>query len=219
MVLILRTLNSMQKVRCAWVVLLLLAAAADSVHAQRPESGLDEAGRLARRGAGLRLGAWAARISAPAAQRSISVEGYFQRGLDERLALENSLAVWSVQTIATQATGDIETRSYVLPALTSLKFYPFTRIADRAEPFVLAGAGFALGIEDEDELAIGGGGISLLTGFGFRGATGVELLVARSIGLSAAAKYQWIRFGEPLGTEKTFRGFGFEGGLNYRFQF
>ena len=208
----------MQKIRCACLIMLLLAAGSEPVVGQRPESGLDEAARLARRGAGLRLGAWAARMSVPDARRSVSVEGYFQRGLDERLALENSVGVWSVKTIATQVTGDVETRSYVVPALTSLKFYPLTDVTDRLEPFVIGGAGFALGVEDEDELAVGGGGISLLTGFGFRGGAGVEVMIGRSVGISAAAKYQWIRFGEPLGTEQTFHGFGFEGGLTYRFQ-
>ena len=88
---------------------------------------------------------------------------------------------------------------------------------DKFEPFVTAGAGFALGIEDEDKTAIGGGGTSLVTGFGMRAGAGAELELAGRFGTSALIKYQWIRFGQEVGDEDTFRGFALEAGLTLRF--
>ena len=185
------------------------ASAADSVAGQRA--------RLGRRGAGLRAGIWNVSAQPAAARESPSFEAYFQRGLDDQLSLENSAGIWWVRHTTSQLGGDVETKSFVIPVLTSLKLYPLTRAADKLEPFITAGAGFALGIEDEDETAIGGGGTSLVTGFGLRAGGGAELDVRGKFGLSALIKYQWIRFGQEVGDEDTFRGLAMEAGLTFRF--
>ena len=78
--------------------------------------------------------------------RSPQFEGYYQRGLGRHLALENSFAVWRIKTSPTPPAPEsprIETRTYIAPLLTSLKFYPFTGPGGGFEPFVLGGLGFA----------------------------------------------------------------------------
>src|SRR5690606_30854188 len=112
-----------------------------------------------------------------------------------------------------------------LPLFTALKLYPFTRPDDAFEPFISAGVGLALGIDDRtttssDLLGLGAGsGTAMLTGFGFRGGAGVEWRFSQAFGLSASGRYQWIRFGGELGGERTFKGPAFEAGLTYRFQY
>ncbi|HET9439875.1 MAG TPA: hypothetical protein VFO52_06875 [Longimicrobiales bacterium] len=178
--------------------------------------------RLARRGAGVRVGFWQVEIPADDESRSPQFEAYLQRGLDGQLTLENSVGVWWVTTTAAQAlpdAPDVETRAYIVPLLTSLKVFPMSGPGDRFEPYVMAGVGIALGIEDEGENAIGGGGSTIVTGLAFRGAVGAEFRLTPAFGLSAAGKYQWTRFGEDLGITESFSGVGAEGGLTYRFPF
>lgn len=208
---------------CAMMAALLPAP---SFAQNKEESEVERQARLARRGAGVRAGVWQAEVQSTAdgATRGPHFEGYFQRGLDKHLAMENSAGVWWVTTTASQSiplggSEEVETRSYVVPLLTSLKFYPITEVTDRVEPYLLAGIGFALGLEDQADNAIGGGGTSMVTGFGARAGVGVETHLNSSFGLAAGAKYQWIRFGEELGSTDTFRGFGAELGITYRFQF
>jgi opacity protein-like surface antigen len=203
-----------------------LAARPGVAAAQRVDETDDErAARLARRGAGLRAGAWFVDVaSADGAAKSPSFEGYFQRGLDQHLTLESSVSVWWAKTISEQAlplggSQTVETRSFVIPLLSSLKLFPFTDVSSRFEPYLLAGIGFALGIEDESENAIGGSGTSLVTGFGFRGGAGVELHISNAVGLAAGVKYQWMHFGDEMGGKATYDGLGVDGGITYRFQF
>ncbi|MGQ0816235.1 MAG: outer membrane protein [Gemmatimonadota bacterium] len=193
-----------------------------SAWAQEPESDVERDARLARRGAGIRVGVWA--VERPAGDttstRSPLFEGYFQRGLDRHLALESSAAVWRRTTTARQTFGgDVETRTYVVPLFTALKLYPFTTPDNALEHFVTAGVGFALGIDDVGENAIGGGGTSIVTGFGFKGGAGIEYHIGSALGLQASGRYQWIRYGDELAGVSTFKGIGYEGGITYRFQF
>jgi opacity protein-like surface antigen len=190
---------------------------------KQEESEVERQARLARRGAGVRVGIWNVDVeSAEDPSKSLHFEGYFQRGLDKHLALESSAGVWWVSTTVTQplpGSQPAENKSYVIPLLTSLKLFPLTEVGDKLEPFIMAGVGFALGVADESDNTIGGGGTSLVTGFGLRGGGGLELRLSSAFGASASAKYQWVKFGEELGGMDTFNGLGFEGGITYRFQF
>lgn len=208
------------------LILASLAAGPGAAAAQRvDETDGERAARLARRGAGIRAGAWFVDVDSPGdVSKSPAFEGYFQRGLDQHLTLENSVSVWWAHTTSEQSlplggSQTVETRSFVIPLLTSLKLFPFTDVSSRFEPFLLAGVGFALGIEDQSENAIGGSGTSLVTGFGFRSGAGIELHVSYALGLAAGVKYQWIHFGEEMGGKETYNGLGVEGGITYRFQF
>ena len=179
--------------------------------------------RQTRRGVGLRAGIWSVDVATTDdVTRSPQFEGYYQRGLGRHLALENSFAVWRIKTSPTPPAPEsprIETRTYIAPLLTSLKFYPFTGPGAGFEPFVLGGLGFAFGVEDESESAVGGGGTTVVTGVALRAAIGVEMTIGGPLGVAAAGKFQWVYFGEELISTNTFSGVGVEGAVTYRFQF
>lgn len=183
----------------AFLLLLLLLTGAGTASAQAPD---ESAGRAARRAIGIRGGEW----------RHLPYgEIYFQRGLAERVALENSAGVWQ------RRTGEF--RSYVIPLLTSLKFYPLTAPNSRVEPFIMGGIGFALGIEKESVHAIGGGGTSILTGFGTKAGAGIEGRVYGSVGVQAGVHYLYMRFNDELADQRAFEGAGIEGGVSFRLTF
>ena len=198
-------------------------------------SDVERGARLARRGGGVRAGAWDVRGLSASADADVSttlaLEGYVRRGLDLHLAIEHSVSVWRrtqkvTQTSTsplggtTQSTSTLET--YVVPQFTSIVFFPLTRPEHRVEPYVKAGAGFALGVDDRS--GSGGGlfadaGMSLVPGYGVTGGAGVEWRLTEALGLTGAGRYQWIRFFQELDSRRTFEGFGADIGVTYRFQF
>ena len=110
-----------------------------------------------------------------------------------------------------------------MPMFTSLKVYPITRPEKRFEPYLDAGVGAAIGIDDREGV-VGGlpgetDGTSASLGFGFKGGLGVEWRFSRAFGLSLDGRYQWIRFGDEVGGDRSFQGLGFGAGLTYRFQY
>lgn len=179
--------------------------------------------QLARRNAGLRIGIW--QVADPAAPSEVRFtttplfEGFFQRGLDEHWALENTAALWRRSRTDRQGVSarEVKTDAYVIPIFTALKLFPFTTPANLVEPYISAGIGFALGLEDVGDNAVGGGGTAIVTGFGFKAGAGIEIRLSETVGVLGAGRYQWIRYGEELGGTETFNGFGFEGGFTYRF--
>ena len=190
--------------------------------------------QLARRGGGLRAGVWAVRGDEAPAGVNVSetpaLEGYLRKGLDAHLALENSIGFWRRRHTTTSSGGLIgsgTTRStldsYIVPQFTSLVFYPFTGPERALEPYVRGGIGFTVGIQDgsgeDGSFFVGGSGTSFVPGFGATGGAGVEWRPAEALGLGASARYQWIRFFQELGGERTFQGLGAELGVTYRFQF
>lgn len=195
--------------------LTFLLASANHLQAQRPQD--------TRRGAGARAGVWQVQQPAdqPKMKRSAAFEGYVQRGLDDRIVVESSIGFWHATTPELQEPLGIivETDIYIIPLVTALKLYPLTNSDQRIEPFVLGGIGFALGIADEGDNALGGGGTSILTGFGFKTAAGVEIQLGDAFGVSAGARYQLMRYREDIAGIGTFKGVGLEGGITYRFLF
>ena len=185
---------------------------------------LERRAQQSRSGAGLRAGTWNTRGLPPAAAgeqltSSPTIEGYFQRGLDLHLVLENTATVyWQDRT--TRSTGPLggmtasKTRTYIVPLFTSLKVFPFTRPGERVEPYALGGVGFALGIRDPED-----GSVSLAQGLGVKGGSGVELRLTEAFGLSLGGRWQWIRFLGEFADTRTVQGFGADVGLTYRFQY
>jgi hypothetical protein len=178
----------------------------------------------ARRGVGLRVGTWNVQDSAVAGRivtGSPQVEVFFQKGLDEHLALESTASLWvrKAREIQGQTGNEVQTRSFVIPLMTALKLYPVTTTSNTVEPFFAVGIGFALGLATVSDNAIGGGGASIQTGFAMKGAGGFEIRLSDALGISVSARYQWIRFADELGTEDVFKGAGLEGGIVYRSQF
>jgi hypothetical protein len=217
-----------------------VARAQDAARAGGRDSGsvapdLEKRARLARRGGGVRVGTWDVRgltsTSGAAVARTPAFEGYMRRGLDLHLAIEHSVGVWRRTQSVTQtssnplggtttSTSTLET--YVIPQFTSISFFPITRPEHRFEPYVKAGAGFAVGVEDRTGSGGGlfaGGGASLVPGYGLSGGAGLELRLSNALGLTGAGRYQWIRFFQELSSERTYEGFGAEVGVTYRFQF
>jgi hypothetical protein len=190
-----------------------------------------------RRGAGLRVGVWDVRglgeVSGARVSESPLFEGYFQKGLDLHLALENTVSVYRREQRLTRSAGGIgggtveeKVAAYVVPQFTSLKLYPFTRPEQRFEPYISGGAGLTIGIDDRENSEsgglLGGGGQSgtgFVAGFGLKGGLGMELRFSEAFGAAAGGRYQWVRFFGELAGERTYRGLGADVGLTYRFQY
>jgi opacity protein-like surface antigen len=214
--------------RIAIVLAACAATTALSAAAQRPaENARDREARTARRSTGMRVGSW--HVELPATDTtpervSPHFEAYLQRGLDRHLGIENSLGVWrrvtqEVQALPLGGERIVETKSYIVPVMTSLKFYPITDPWDFFDPYITGGVGVALGIVHEAENAIGGGGTSIATGFALRTGIGLEIHVTSMLGLVANGRYQWTRFSKDLGSRDVFNGAGLDGGITYRFRF
>jgi hypothetical protein len=215
----------------------LLAAAALSwapLSAQNTgESDEERAARLARSGAGIRVGTWNVADLREVEDGSSSTwpyfEAYFQRGMDLHLVIESGIGLYRRQeempgTGGPLGTEPSTTTAYILPLLTSVKFYPVTRPGAPVEPHVGAGIGFAIAIEDQE----GGGGsligmrspgTAMVTGFGAKGSGGVDVRLGGAFGASLGATYQWLRFSDPVGGIETYAGPAFTVGLTYRFRF
>lgn len=199
-----------------------------------PESDEERAARLARSGAGIRAGVWGVADLREAEDATPSTwpyfEAYFQRGMDLHLVIESSIGLYRRQEEFEGTSGPLgttppsTTTSYILPLLTSVKFYPVTRPGSPLEPHIGAGIGFALAIEDQE----GGGGsllgqrspgTAMVTGFGAKGAGGLDVRLGGAFGASLGAMYQWLRFSDPVGGIETYAGPAFTAGLTYRFRF
>ena len=183
----------------------LISIAIALVIAEAPS---DVLAQHSRRGGGVRVGSWNVKV-APWVDRSAHFEGYVHRALGNDLALENSVGVWRAVVN--------ETRAYIVPLMTSLRYYPLSAQERRMEPFVTGGVGIAFGIQDVPDNAVGGTGSTIVTGIGVRAGLGVEVLVARGFGIGTSGKYQWVHFGDEVGTMETFAGVGWEGAVFYRF--
>jgi hypothetical protein len=188
--------------------------------------------RLARRTAGLTLGPWELRGARPASGVDVStmpmISGFMRRGLDARLALENGIGVWRrVQSVP--PTGGIggtpgeEVQSWVIAQTTAIRFYPGTDAGAKVEPWVLGGAGFSFGIDDRDTqgggLLGGSTGLVMVPGFSLQGGTGVEWWFSDALAMNVSARFQWTRFFQEFGGERTYQGPAYELGMTYKFQY
>lgn len=168
-------------------------------------------------------------LNAPSGTTSSSIpdfEAYWQKGLDRHLAIETGVGLWH-RTQSSGSGASAETvGTFIVPLLTTIKLYPFTGPEQAFEPFVSAGAGFAVGLEKDNTVSgglLGGGGgssgLNLIAGIGLRGGAGVEYRFSRAFGVSATVDYQWVPFAQDVGGQSNYKGFGLSGGLTYRFQY
>jgi hypothetical protein len=196
----------------------------------------EQRAKAMRRGAGLRVGVWDVRglseVSGARVNESPLFEGYFQKGLDLHLALENTVSVYRREQRLTRPGGigggtvEEKVAAYVIPQFTSLKLYPFTRPEQRFEPYIAGGAGLTIGVDDRENSESGGllggggeSGVGFVAGFGLKGGLGIELRFSEAFGAAAGGRYQWVRFFGELAGERTYRGLGADVGLTYRFQY
>jgi hypothetical protein len=187
-----------------------------------------------RKGAGVSAGFWTVRglenRDGVDYSSSPSFEAYLAKGLDLHLTLENTLGLW-IRTQRVPASGGLGgsseeiIKSYIVPQFTAVRFYPVSRPMDRVQPFLGAGLGFAIAIDDRQTEGSGGvlgglgnNGVAFVPGFGLKAHGGTEIR-GRALGLSISAKYQWIRFFQDVGGEQTFGGLGADVGFVYRFQY
>jgi hypothetical protein len=210
-----------------------VAGAQDSTKTR--ESSAETRARLARSAAGLVVGPWELRGVEPPSGVDVSTlpmfSGYLRKGLDMRLALENGIGVWRrVQT--TPATGGIggtpgeEVQSWVVAQSTAVRFFPVTDAGATFEPWILGGAGITLGIDDRETNgggilggSTGGTGVAIVPGFSLQGGVGTEWWFSQSLALNVGARYQWTRFLEDFGGERTYQGPAYELGFTYKFRY
>ena len=232
------TRESRVSIPCMVRLLLILIAfmsVAPSVHAQKDSLDADERRVIReRKGAGVSAGFWTVRglekRDGVDYSSSPSFEAYLAKGLDLHLTLENTIGLW-VRTQRVPGSGGLGgsaeeiIKSYIIPQFTAVRFYPVSRPMDRVQPFLGAGLGFAIAIDDRQTEGGGGAlgglgnsGIAFLPGFGLKAHAGTEFR-GNALGLSISAKYQWIRFFQDVGGEQTFGGLGANVGLVYRFQY
>ena len=191
--------------------------------------------RLARKGAGLTVGGWDLRGVEPPAGVDVStmpmISGWFRKGLDQRLSLENGIGVWRREQVVPPSGGiggsaGESVQSWVIAQTTALRLFPFTDAGARLEPFLLGGAGMTLGIDDRETSgggvlggATGGSGVAIVPGFSLQGGTGVELRFSEYFGITGGARYQWTRFLQDFGGERTYQGPSYEVGFTYKFRY
>lgn len=214
----------------------LVAMASGNNAAAQADSATEQRVKAMRRGAGLRVGMWdvrgLAQVSGARVDEWPLFEGYFQKGLDLHLALENTVSVFRREQRITRSGGigggTIEERltAYVIPQFTSLKVYPFTRPEQGFEPYFTGGAGLTIGVDDRENSESGGllggggeSGVGFVAGFGLKGGLGFELRFSEAFGAGVGGRYQWVRFFGELAGERTYRGLGADVGLTYRFQY
>lgn len=227
-------------VRATTTLALLTASVAAPLAAQQPttqpaETEAESRARLARRTAGLTVGHWDLRgIEAPSGVETSTipmVSGFFRKGLDARLALENGIGVWRrEQRVA--GTGGLggnaaeKVQSWVIAQTTAIRFYPATDAGARFEPWLLGGAGVTLGIDDRETDgggllggSTGNSGMHIVPGFSLQGGTGAEWWLGASAAFNIGLKYQWTRFLQDFGGERTYQGPVYELGFTYKFRY
>ncbi|HEX6558794.1 MAG TPA: hypothetical protein VF021_05010 [Longimicrobiales bacterium] len=202
----------------------LLAALALAVPgAARAQAPSDAAGG-SRRGLGIVVGNWVVprpdivRAVQPTYRRSLMGEIHFRRELTERVVLETSVGAWRRISERPSALGStVTTRTYIVPLLTALRVFPITTVRNSIEPYLVGGAGLAVGVQQQSENSPGGGGRSIVTGVGVRAGAGIEIHVYDRFGVLLGGHVQGVRFGEAVDEQEAFAGAGVQGGLSYRF--
>jgi hypothetical protein len=214
------------------------ARAQTSPAADRSSNDIEAEAKRSRSGAGLRGGSWTLQghttPSGATETRTPLFEGYFAKGIDLHLALENSVSFWRLSQKATTSGGGLlgggtstqVINSYIIPQLTAIRAHPFTRPTAPVEPYLLAGVGLTLGVEDRSGesggiFGVGGSsGTSFNMGIGGAGGVGVEWHATQAFGLAAGVRYQYVKFlNGSLGGNDVYKGYGFQGGVTYRFQY
>ncbi|MBX3134106.1 MAG: hypothetical protein KF689_12065 [Gemmatimonadaceae bacterium] len=215
---------------------LLLTTSLDAQDSTRSgETAAEARARMARRAAGLLVGPWDLRGITPPngveASTMPMITVYLRKGLDARLAMENGVGVWRrVQT--TPPTGGLggtpgeEVQSWVVAQTTNIRFFPATDAGATFEPWLLGGAGFTLGIDDRETSgggilggSAGGSGVGIVPGFSLQGGVGAEWWFSNSLALTLGGRYQWTRFLQDFGGERTYQGPVLEAGFTYKFQY
>jgi opacity protein-like surface antigen len=189
--------------------------------------------KRARSGAGLRVGTWQVQdlVDPPSGSSSVtpSVEGWFQKGLDLHLVLENTVGFWQRKESSTEPAGlgfetERENDTYLVPTMSALKFYPATRPSSPLEPYISAGVGPVLRIQRErvtstDPLVLPTRATTIVTGLGITTGAGVDWNPGGPFGVRIGGHYQWASFGDNASGKRMYRGPGVNVGVTYSFRY
>lgn len=209
------------------LVLFALVAGVGVAHAGGPTDDVTTRTQRTRNGAGLQISSW--QPEEPAGflnSGTIAFQGYFQKGLDLHLAWENNLGYWRrtsswTETPPLAGTTRHELQTHLVPMLTALRLYPFTTPTSPIEPFLCAGAGPVLGVQQHKS----SGGLtpdnttSMYTGLGVKAGAGVDVRANEVFGITAGGHFESASFGQEMVGDRLYKGWGLDAGLSYRFQY
>jgi hypothetical protein len=208
-------------------ILFTLVAGVSAARAAEPVDEAVAESQRARNGAGLQLSSW--QPDKPAGfqnDQTVAFHGYFQKGLDQHLAWENTLGYWRRTSTWTETqpilgTTTHELQTHLVPAVTALRLYPLTTSTSPIDPYVSAGVGPVLGFQQQKasgNLAPADAN-TIHTGLATRAGVGVDIRASEAFGLAVGAHFQSASFGEDMAGERLYRGWGADLGLVYRFQY
>lgn len=207
------------------VLMLSLSLCAGVAHAADAADPVAAGTQRQRNGGGLQISTWQPEEQAGVENSSmVAFQGWFEKGLDLHLAWQNTIGYWHRTTTWSQTdflgTTTHELQTHLVPTITALRLYPFTTPADRVEPFLFGGAGVVLGFEQEKANGIvANSGVGMHTGLGLRAGVGVDLRATEAFGVTIGGHFESASFGQEKSGERLYKGFGFDAGLNYRFQY
>ncbi len=207
-------------------VLLSLSAFAGLAQAAEAVDPAAAGTQRARNGGGIQISTWQPEKEDGVENKAmVAFQGWFEKGLDVHLAWQNTLGYWRRTTTWSQTdltgTTTYERQTHLVPTITELRLYPFTTPDDRVEPYLFGGAGVVLGFEQEKSsaLAAANPGFGMHTGLGLRAGAGVDLRASEMFGVTVGSHFESASFGQEKSGERLYKGFGFDVGLTYRFQY
>ena len=208
-------------------LLLALVAAAPVARAADATDDVTARTQRARNGAGVLVSTW--QPDEPTGflnSETPAFQAYLQKGLDQHLAWENTLGYWQrtskwSDTQPLVGTTNHELETYLVPTITALRLYPFDLPTTAIEPFVSAGVGPVLGVQQNKTT----GGLSpvnettMHAGLGVRAGAGVVLHASEAFGITAGGHFESASFGTDMVGNKLYQAWGVDLGLAYRFQY
>ena len=209
------------------ILMLSLSACASPAHAADAADPVAAGTQRERNGGGIQASSWQPKEQAGVKNTGmVAFQGWFERGLDLHLAWLNTLGYWrrtsTWSDVTFTGTTNHELQTHLVPTLTALRVYPFTTPSDRVEPWLSGGAGVVLGFEQDKTtgtITSPNSGYQMHTGLGLRAGVGVDLRASDAFGVVVGGHFESASFGEEKPGERLYKGFGFDAGLTYRFQY
>ena len=208
-------------------LLLSLSAFASFAHAADAADPVTAGTQRERNGGGVQISTWQPKDQAGVKNTGMAAfQGWFEKGLDLHLAWENTIGYWhrtsTWSDVDFTGTTNHELQTHLVPTLTALRLYPFTTPTDRVEPYLSAGAGVVLGFEQDKvtgTFVSANPSYQMHTGLGLRAGAGLDLKASDVFGVMVGGHFESASFGEEKPGERLYKGFGFDAGLTYRFQY
>jgi outer membrane protein W len=183
--------------------------------------------------AGIRLGVWANQGGSPPSKDTVYnfetnfhnanfyFEGYFAYRLCSHAMLEFSVGIVNRGSVTfIEANGTNVGNVLVHPILLQLKFYPLSSFTPKVQPYLVAGGGLYYGhrsVQFTTSSQVYYFGLDEQTGinFNYTFGGGVDLPIAKTIGLEANVRYMSINFSKGLQTVSDYDALVFTVGVKY----